>query len=232
MAKFAHNHLVTSTGVTGRIELREPRTASTFRLELPLESLVVDDEQARAAAGEEFAAPVPEKDREGTRRNLLGEQLLNAARQPVLVMTADGIAGGPENFTVQLRVSLRGEERVVAVPVTMAAEGAKLKPAREHEAAPRRSRPRAVHRRPRRDPGARRFRDRLPAGSPARAVTTVRFHDPEVRISAALANALARRARSRRHAARAVRDAGRAGAAGVLRRARRRLSWCRLRCRR
>ena len=126
MAKFAHNHLVTSTAVTGRIELREPRTASTFRLELPLESLVVDDAQARAAAGEDFAAPVPEKDREGTRRNLLSEQLLNAARQPVLTMTADGITGGPENFTVQLRVSLRGEERVIAVPVTLAVEGAHL----------------------------------------------------------------------------------------------------------
>jgi len=127
MAKFAHNHLVTSTAVTGRIELREPRTASTFRLELPLESLVVDEEQARAAAGEDFAAPVPAKDREGTRRNLLGEQLLNAARQPVLTMTADSIAGGPENFTVQLRVSLRGEERVIAVPVMITADSENLR---------------------------------------------------------------------------------------------------------
>lgn len=127
MAKFAHNHLVTSTGVTGRIELRKPRTDSSFRLELPLESLVVDDEQARAAAGPDFAAPVPAKDREDTRRNLLGEQLLNAARQPVLVLTSDSIAGGPENFTVQLRVSLRGEERVIEVPATLATEGAQLK---------------------------------------------------------------------------------------------------------
>ncbi len=127
MAKFAHNHLVTSTAVTGRIDLREPRTATTFRLELPLESLVVDDEQARAAAGPDFAAPVPAKDREGTRHNMLGEKLLNAARQPVLVMTADGITGGPENYTVNLRVSLGGEERVISVPVTMAAEGANLR---------------------------------------------------------------------------------------------------------
>jgi len=127
MAKFAHNHVVSSTGVTGRIELRDPRTASTFRLELPLASLVVDDEQARAAAGPDFAAPVPVKDREGTRRNLLSEQLLDATRQPVLVLTADGIAGGPENFTVQLRVSLRGEEHVVAVPVTLAADGERLR---------------------------------------------------------------------------------------------------------
>ena len=127
MAKFAHNHVITSTGVTGRIELREPRTASTFRLELPLETLVVDDEQVRAGAGPDFAAPVPVKDREGTRHNMLGEKLLDAARQPVLVLTADGISGGPEDFQVQLRVSLRGDERTIAVPVTMTTEGSELR---------------------------------------------------------------------------------------------------------
>jgi hypothetical protein len=87
---------------------------------------VVDDEPARRAAGEDFATPVPARDREGTRHNLLGDKLLDAARQPVLVLTSDGISGGPEDFTVQLRVSLRGEERVVAVPVTIAPSGAGL----------------------------------------------------------------------------------------------------------
>jgi hypothetical protein len=126
MAKLAHNHLITSSAIVGRIELRAPRTASGFRLELPLESLVVDDENARHAAGGDFAAAVPEKDREGTRQNLLGERMLDASRQAVLTLTADGISGGPENFTARVRVALRGEERVVDVPVTIAMEGARL----------------------------------------------------------------------------------------------------------
>lgn len=126
MAKYAHNHVITSTGITGRIDLREPRTSSAFRLELPLASLVVDDEQARAGAGPDFAAPVPANDREDTRRNMLGDRLLAEARQPVLVLSADAISGGPEHFTVRLRVSLRGEERVVAAPVTVQQDGARL----------------------------------------------------------------------------------------------------------
>ena len=79
MQKLGHNHLITSDQLTGEILLREPLTATSFELSLPLESLVVDDEAARAAAGGDFAAPVPAKDAEGTRHNMLGEKLLNAA---------------------------------------------------------------------------------------------------------------------------------------------------------
>jgi len=119
MAKFAHNHLISSTAITGRIDLRDPRTASGFALELPLDSLIVDDEAARRVAGDDFATPVPQKDRDGTRRNMLGTQVLDVARQPVLRLTSDGITGGPENFTARVRVALRGEERVIEVPVTI-----------------------------------------------------------------------------------------------------------------
>jgi hypothetical protein len=81
MMQFGHNHVITSEALDGVIELRDPRTHSGFTLDLPLDSLVVDDAAARAAAGAEFAAPVPEKDREGTARNLLGPAVLDAARQ-------------------------------------------------------------------------------------------------------------------------------------------------------
>lgn len=119
MAQFGHNHLITSNGLAGHINLREPRTASGFRLELPIESLAVDDAAARATAGEDFAASVPAKDREGTRRNLLGGEVLDAARQPVVVLSADAISGGPDNYTARVRVALRGEEHLIDVPLTL-----------------------------------------------------------------------------------------------------------------
>lgn len=119
MMQLGHNHVITSEALDGVIELRDPRTQSGFTLALPLGSLVVDAAAARAAAGAEFAAPVPEKDREGTTRNLLGPAVLDAARQDVLRLTADSIAGGPGNFTARVRVALRGEERVVDVPLTV-----------------------------------------------------------------------------------------------------------------
>jgi hypothetical protein len=127
MAQLGHNHLITSTALSGRIDLREPRTASGFRLELPLDSLTVDDAAERAAAGGEFAAAVPAKDREGTRHNMLDEQVLDAARQAVVVIGADAISGGPDNYTARVRVALRGEERLIDVPVTFAMEGERLR---------------------------------------------------------------------------------------------------------
>jgi hypothetical protein len=127
MAQLGHNHLITSTALSGRIDLREPRTTSGFRLELPLDSLTVDDAAERAAAGGEFAAAVPAKDREGTRHNMLDEQVLDAARQAVVVIGADAISGGPDNYTARVRVALRGEERLIDVPVTFAMEGERLR---------------------------------------------------------------------------------------------------------
>lgn len=126
MEKLGHNHLIVSTALKGEVQMREPRSASGFRLELPLESLVVDDPAARAAAGPDFERPVPDRDREATRANLLGASVLDAARQPVVTLSADALEGGPEEFQARLRVGLRGEERVVTVPLTVKVGGAKL----------------------------------------------------------------------------------------------------------
>ena len=126
MQKIGHNHLITSDALAGEIRLREPLAASRFTLRLPLESLVVDDAAERARAGSEFAAPVPDKDREATRHNMLGERVLDAARQGELLLTAESISGGPEKFEAQVRISLAGSEHVIAVPFTATVRDGRL----------------------------------------------------------------------------------------------------------
>ena len=124
MQKLGHNHLITSQSLAGHIELREPLSRSRFALSLPLDSLVVDDPEARARAGGDFAVPVPEKDREATRHNMLGEKLLDAANQGEMRLTTESVSGGPGNFEAQVRVALAGSEHVIAVPFTVTvAEG-------------------------------------------------------------------------------------------------------------
>ena len=126
MQKLGHNHLVTSDAMAGEIRLRKPLEDSRFELRLPLESLVVDDPAARAAAGAAFSAPVPEKDREATRQNMLGEKLLDAARQGEMRLAAESISGTPGHYEARLRVSLGGEEHTVAAPFTVRVDGDRL----------------------------------------------------------------------------------------------------------
>ncbi len=123
MAQLGHNHLITSNALTGTIQLREPQQDSRFTLELPLASLVVDDPAARSVAGPDFAKPVPQADREATQRNMLGAALLDAARQPVLRLTLESLEGAPPDYLAHIRIGIRGEERIIAVPLSVRIDG-------------------------------------------------------------------------------------------------------------
>ncbi len=126
MQKLGHDHLITSDGLVGTIALGAPLTDTRFDLRVPLDSLVVDDEAARAAAGARFAAPVPHKDRDATRRNLLGEKLLDRARQDTMRLTAESITGGPGHFEARVRVSFAGRGSEVAAPFSVTIDGDRL----------------------------------------------------------------------------------------------------------
>lgn len=126
MQKLGHNHLITTQAIAGEIRLAKPPAASRFALRLPLHALVVDDPGERARAGGEFVAPVPDKDREATRRNLLGERVLDAARQGEMLLTSESISGGPTRFEARVRVAFAGAEHVVAVPFTVEVAGGRL----------------------------------------------------------------------------------------------------------
>lgn len=126
MQALGHDHLISSQAIAGEIALREPLTASGFDLRLPLDSLVVDDPEARSRAGGPFAAPVPDRDREATRRNLLGERVLDAARQDAILLAAESFSGGPGAYQARVRVSIAGQEHVVAAPFTLTVSGERL----------------------------------------------------------------------------------------------------------
>ena len=127
MQKLGHDHIITSGALTGRIALGEPLTETSFELSLPLESLVVDDEASRQSAGGIFATPVPQKDREATRTNMLGPKVLDAATQSAIRLSSESITGDASQFEARVRVSLAGHESVVSAPFSVTVEGDKLK---------------------------------------------------------------------------------------------------------
>lgn len=123
LAELGHNHVIASTGLTGQIELRRPLAATTLTLELPLGSLVVDDQARREAAGGEFPGTLNEPDREGTRANMLGASLLDAAHFPAVLLESLAIDGESPDFRVTTRVSIAGRQRDIVVPVKLELDG-------------------------------------------------------------------------------------------------------------
>jgi len=126
MAKLGHNHVITSAEEAG-FAWRGPTPAdSGFELRIPVSTLVVDDPAARAAAGPGFEGPVPESAREGTRKNLLRAEVLDAAQFPDVSVRANGLGGTWQAPIAQADVTVKGVTRRVEVPLDLADAGGTL----------------------------------------------------------------------------------------------------------
>ena len=110
LARFGHNHVVVGR-VHGEIRAGDTAAASGFRLEIPVDSFAVDPPAARAEEGYEFAAQVSEPARRDTRENMLGADVLDAARHPLLRVESIALVGPQWGPTVTARVTLRGVTR-------------------------------------------------------------------------------------------------------------------------
>lgn len=117
LSNFGHVHVVTSANETGRVWFGSTPDLSGFEIRVPVGELVVDDSAARAAAGPEFAAKVPDDAREGTRRNMLGPDVLDVARYPEIVVSSVGSLADAAPATLHVRLLVRGAELEREVPV-------------------------------------------------------------------------------------------------------------------
>ena len=100
--------------VSGCIRRRNARAA---HFELPVATFVVDDPQERATAGGEFAEPLDEDARAGTREHMLGDRQLDAAQFPKVILQCQHLAVGPEQGTLELSVTVRDHVSMLSVPV-------------------------------------------------------------------------------------------------------------------
>jgi len=125
LARFGHNHVV-SGRVRGEIRAGQRAADSGFRLEIPVESFIVDASAARAEEGEAFAAEVSEEARRGTRDNLLGKDVLDAARRPTIQISSIALSGPRWNPLVLARASVRGVTRDLQFRAAVVEQGDSL----------------------------------------------------------------------------------------------------------
>ena len=120
LAKVGHNHVIASHDVTGAFYLPDDISQSTFELHVPVAQLTIDEPELRAKEGPDFPTDVPDSAKEGTRRNMLSEALLNGTEFPEITLVSQRIEATATGSQVRadVQVSVRGQTHTVSVPVT------------------------------------------------------------------------------------------------------------------
>lgn len=125
-SRLGHNHVMTSQQVSGRVWVHPEFARSGFELSFPVAQLVVDDAEARRAAGSEFPPDIPQSDKDGTRKNMLRAEVLDGEHYPEVKLRSAHVAGTLEAPQVTAHITIKDASRDVQVPVKLTIEGAKL----------------------------------------------------------------------------------------------------------
>lgn len=126
LARLGHNHVMTSKHLSGRIWSQAALERSGFELEFPVAELIVDDPQARAAAGTEFPGEIPADDRAGTRKNMLRAEVLDAEHYPTIKLASVRVEGSLPALRFTTRITIKDVSRDVLVPASVAIEDGRL----------------------------------------------------------------------------------------------------------
>lgn len=122
MAALGHNHVIAVRDLHGSVQWRGEPMQSAFTLEFAVAAMTVDEPELRATAGGDFSAAISDSARDGTRRNMLGDKLLDADRFPVIRVQSEHITAAPQGWVVQARVTVCGHDSVVQFPVAVSQE--------------------------------------------------------------------------------------------------------------
>jgi hypothetical protein len=126
LAKMGHNHVIATRDIRGNIYHHPELRRSGIIVYLPVNSFEVDNKEHRQAAGAGFEILPPEKDIQGTRGNMLGEQLLYGENYPDIELTSVEINGDMPQPDILLRITVRDNSRDIRIPANVKLDDNKL----------------------------------------------------------------------------------------------------------
>ncbi|WP_157994245.1 YceI family protein [Peristeroidobacter agariperforans] len=132
-ARLGHNHVMTSKSVQGRVWMRSQFASSGFELSFPVANLIVDDPDARRAAGTDFPPDIPDADKEGTRKNMLRKEVLDGESYPNVTVKSATVEGSVQAPKITARITIKNASRDVVVPATIVMNGERLTASGEFE---------------------------------------------------------------------------------------------------
>ena len=166
MARLGHNHVIASHHLSGSVFVTDDPLQTRFDISVPVNELTIDEPAMRERPAPDFPPGVPQSARDGTRKNLLSEALLDGAKYPAIRLRATDVVAAGEGFDVGVEITIKDQVRNVRVPVHARTQGRRARRARRVSAEAVGAGVQAVQRRDGRAGGAR--RDAHPLRSDAR----------------------------------------------------------------
>ena len=119
LAKFGHNHVMLAKQITGDVYMAQTLNNSGFILTFPVKQIEIDPPKARAEEGEDFATrPSPEAI-DGTRKNMLGTDILDAETFPNIIIRSVDINGPEAKSQAKIQITMHGVTKELSTPVTI-----------------------------------------------------------------------------------------------------------------
>jgi len=119
LGAFGHNHVISTSNITGRIEIAEDPASSSVNLTIPVDSFEVDIESIRLEEGDAFKKKVPEKDIRSTQNNMLGGKLLNSANFSNITIWSQSWSGELPDVRVKSDVTIIGRANYLEFPASV-----------------------------------------------------------------------------------------------------------------
>jgi len=126
MSRLGHNHVIASHHLSGTVFVTDDATQTRFEVAIPVNELTIDEPTMREQAGADFPPGVPQSARDGTRKNLMSEALLDGATYPEIRLRATDVVEAGEGYEVGVEITLKDQVRAVRVPVALERKAGEL----------------------------------------------------------------------------------------------------------
>jgi hypothetical protein len=134
LSRLGHNHVIAAAELTGHVIVNDgDESTSRFELEFPVQALVVDDPKLRSGLGEDFSSVPSANDIAGTRKNMLGDRVLDSEHHKTIRVTGTGPTGQGEGQNLKVTVELLGRSVELTVPTKVTMDGDRLTATGEFE---------------------------------------------------------------------------------------------------
>ena len=104
---LGHHHVISHQNIRGSVQFASDPIDSIISLEFAVDEFTVDDYELRMQEGGDFDGEVPQKDIDGTKKNMLSEKLLNSIEFPSIKIKSKSIEGQYPDYEVRSDVNIK-----------------------------------------------------------------------------------------------------------------------------